>query len=182
MLKRGPEACPVGRVPAAEIEVAVIDQLRGIFRQPEIVVGTWRAARAEQDDVTEDEAREALMQLDPLWDELFPAEQARIVQLRAFRWRKMLDDGVHATLEDLAKVRGIAKTYVSRIPPAHAARAGHRGVDPRRASAGGDAARGSAGGISACLGDATPILGASQPLSHIGDRRQSAPPLLRRPY
>ena len=81
VLKRGPEACPVGRVPAAEIEAAVIDQLRGIFRQPEIIVGTWRAARAEQDDITEDEAREALLQLDPLWDELFPAEQARIVQL-----------------------------------------------------------------------------------------------------
>jgi DNA invertase Pin-like site-specific DNA recombinase len=81
VLKRGPEACPVGRVPAAEIEGAVIDQLRGIFRQPEIIVGTWRAARAQQDDITEDEAREALTQLDPLWDELFPAEQARIVQL-----------------------------------------------------------------------------------------------------
>ena len=81
MLKRGPEACPVGRVPAAEIEAAVIDQLRGILRQPEIVVGTWRAARAEEDDVTEDEVREALLQLDPLWNELFPVEQARIVQL-----------------------------------------------------------------------------------------------------
>ncbi len=81
MLKRGPEACLVGRVPAAEIETAVIDQLRGIFRQPEIIIGTWRAARAEQDDFTEHEAREALTELDPLWDELFPAEQARIVQL-----------------------------------------------------------------------------------------------------
>jgi hypothetical protein len=81
VLKRGPDACPVGRVPAAEIEAAVIDQLRGVFRQPEVVVGTWRAARAEQDDITEHEAREALTQLDALWDELFPAEQARIVQL-----------------------------------------------------------------------------------------------------
>jgi hypothetical protein len=81
VLKRGPEAFPVGRVPAAEIEAAVIDQLRGIFRQPETIVGTWRAVRAEQDDITEDDAREALLQLDPLWDELFPAEQARIVQL-----------------------------------------------------------------------------------------------------
>jgi site-specific DNA recombinase len=72
---------PVGRVPAAEIEAAVIDQLRGIFRQPGIIIGTWRAARAEQDDITEDEAREALLQLHPIWDELFPAEQARIVQL-----------------------------------------------------------------------------------------------------
>jgi hypothetical protein len=59
----------------------VIDQLRGIFRQPEIIIGTWRAARAERDDIAEDEAREALLELDPLWDELFPAEQARIVQL-----------------------------------------------------------------------------------------------------
>jgi hypothetical protein len=81
VLKCGPDACQVGRVPAAEIEAAVIDQLRGIFRQPEIVIGTWRAARAEQEDVAEDEAREALTQLDPLWVELFPAEQARIVQL-----------------------------------------------------------------------------------------------------
>jgi len=81
VLKRGPEPCPVGRVPAAEIEAAIIDQLRGVFRQPEIVVATWRAARAEQDDITEHEGRAALLQLDPLWDELFPAEQARIVQL-----------------------------------------------------------------------------------------------------
>jgi hypothetical protein len=31
-------------------------------------------ARAEQDDITEPDARAALQQLDPLWDELFPAE------------------------------------------------------------------------------------------------------------
>jgi hypothetical protein len=34
---------------------------------------------------------------------------------RAFRWRKMLDTGVHATLEDLARVRGVNATYVSRV-------------------------------------------------------------------
>ena len=34
---------------------------------------------------------------------------------RAFRWRKMLDDGVHATLEDLARAKGVAPSYVSRI-------------------------------------------------------------------
>ena len=34
---------------------------------------------------------------------------------RAFRWRKMLDDGVHATLEDLARAKGVAPTYVSRM-------------------------------------------------------------------
>jgi site-specific DNA recombinase len=81
LLKRGSEACPLGPVPAAEIETAVIDQLRGICRQPEIIVSTWRTARDKQDGFTEDEAREALTQLDPMWNELFPAEQARILQL-----------------------------------------------------------------------------------------------------
>ena len=81
VLQHGRDACPIGRVPAAEIEAVVIEQLRGVFRQPEIIVGTWRAAREEATDVTEAEVREALLQLDPLWDELFPAEQARIVQL-----------------------------------------------------------------------------------------------------
>jgi hypothetical protein len=75
------EPAPVGRVPAGELEAAVIDQLRTVFRQPEIVAGTWRAARVHADDITEDDARAALQQLDPLWDECFPAEQARIVAL-----------------------------------------------------------------------------------------------------
>ena len=34
---------------------------------------------------------------------------------RAFRWRKMLDTGVHATLEDLARAKGVHATYVSRV-------------------------------------------------------------------
>jgi hypothetical protein len=39
------------------------------------------AARAEMPELTEDDAREALERLDPLWDELFPVEQARIIRL-----------------------------------------------------------------------------------------------------
>lgn len=34
---------------------------------------------------------------------------------RAFRWRKMLDTGMHATLEDLARAKGVAPSYVSGI-------------------------------------------------------------------
>ncbi|MEI2707374.1 MAG: recombinase zinc beta ribbon domain-containing protein [Ilumatobacteraceae bacterium] len=81
VLKHGAGACPVGRVPAGEIEAAVIDQLRAVFRQPEIVAGTFRAARTQEEDITEADAREAVTRLDPLWDELFPAEQARIAAL-----------------------------------------------------------------------------------------------------
>ena len=68
-------------MPAAEIEPAVVDQLRGILQAPEVIVATWRAARSQQGGLTEAEVREALLSLDPVWDELFPAEQARIVQL-----------------------------------------------------------------------------------------------------
>ena len=81
VLKRDAEACTVRRVPAAEIENAVVDQLRGLLRSPEIIVGTWRAVRQSMGGIDEAEVREALERLDPLWDELFPAEQARIVQL-----------------------------------------------------------------------------------------------------
>lgn len=45
------------------------------------MVRTWRTARRNLDTITEVEVRDAFEQLDPLWDELFPAEQARIVQL-----------------------------------------------------------------------------------------------------
>ncbi len=80
VLKRDADSCTVRRVPAAEIESAVVDQLRGLLRAPEIIVRTWRAAKS-MGDISEADVRDALERLDPLWDELFPAEQARIVQL-----------------------------------------------------------------------------------------------------
>ena len=45
------------------------------------MVGTWLAARDEAPDLSEAEVRDALHELEPLWDELFPAERARIVRL-----------------------------------------------------------------------------------------------------
>ena len=68
-------------MPAAEIEAAVVHELRALLRAPEVVVVAWRAARDRDAEVTENDVREALHGLDPLWDELFPAEQARLVQL-----------------------------------------------------------------------------------------------------
>jgi site-specific DNA recombinase len=104
VLKRGADACPVGRVPAAEIEGAVVDLLRGLFRAPEVIVGTWRSARPEIDGLSEAEVREALEVLDPLWDELFPAEQARIVHLLVDR----VEVGV-AGLKVRLRVQGLAR-------------------------------------------------------------------------
>ena len=80
-MKRGGSDCPVRQVPAAEIERIVVDQIRMVLRSPEIVVQTWRAARKQRPEVTENDVRAALTQFDELWTELFPAEQARIVEL-----------------------------------------------------------------------------------------------------
>jgi hypothetical protein len=79
VLKHGAGSCPVGRIAAAEVEGAVIAQVRTLLRAPEVVVATWKQARTE--GISEEEVREALARLDPLWEELFPAEQARVIQL-----------------------------------------------------------------------------------------------------
>ncbi len=59
----------------------MLDQLRALLLQPEVVVGTWRAAQAEAPDLAEDAVLDALDRLDPLWSELFPADQERLIRL-----------------------------------------------------------------------------------------------------
>jgi site-specific DNA recombinase len=81
VMKRGTEACPIRQVPAAEIERIVIDQIRSLLQTPEVIVHTWRAARKANRDLAERDVRDALLEFEPLWNELFPAEQARIVEL-----------------------------------------------------------------------------------------------------
>lgn len=80
-MKQGGSDCPVRQVPAAEIERIVLDQLRMLLQTPEIIVQTWRAARKHITELTENDVRSALVEFDALWNELFPAEQARIVEL-----------------------------------------------------------------------------------------------------
>jgi len=81
LLKHDAPECTVRRVPAAEIEGAVIDQVRGLLRSPEIIVRTWRAGKQLVAGLRESTVRAALQRLDPVWEELFPAEQARVIQL-----------------------------------------------------------------------------------------------------
>jgi DNA invertase Pin-like site-specific DNA recombinase len=75
------ELASLRRIAAGEIERAVIDQIKVLVRTPEIIVQTWRIARTTASELTEAQVRNALHSFDPLWHELFPAEQARIVQL-----------------------------------------------------------------------------------------------------
>lgn len=114
VLKSGPDSCPIGRIPAAEIEAVVIDQLRKLFRAPEVIVQTWLTARASNAAITEMDVREALFEFDGLWDQLFPAEQARIVQLLVERVSITTEgaevsfrtEGMESILRELRPVQG----------------------------------------------------------------------------
>ena len=79
-IHQGHSECAVASVPAAEVEEAVIAQVRHLLCTPEVIARVWAAARPES-AVPEREVVETITAFAPLWDELFPAEQARIVRL-----------------------------------------------------------------------------------------------------
>jgi site-specific DNA recombinase len=96
-IKNGPSACPIRRVPAAQIEAVVIAQIKTMVQTPEIIVATWRAARKSIKGLTENQVGDELRHFDELWSQLFPAEQARIVQLLVVRV-DLSDKGADITL------------------------------------------------------------------------------------
>ncbi|MDD3028815.1 MAG: recombinase family protein [Alphaproteobacteria bacterium] len=75
------ESCPIGSVSAGELENIVVAQLRHVFLRPEIIIKTWEKAHAQDKSLTEQEIKNALYNIEPIWNELFPAEQARIVNM-----------------------------------------------------------------------------------------------------
>jgi len=106
----------IARVPAGEIEGMVLAQVKALLLQPEVVVGTWRAAGAALPGITESDVVAALQHFAPLWDELFPAEQARIVRLLVDRVEigedgadvRLRLDGLASLVRDLGSERQAA--------------------------------------------------------------------------
>ena len=97
-------------VPAAEVEEAVVAQVRHLLHSPEIIARTWAAAKREGDEaIPERDVVKAITDLAPLWDALFPAEQARIVRLLVERIDLSPDgmqvrlraEGLHGLVEEL---------------------------------------------------------------------------------
>ena len=83
--KNGHKACKLCSVAAGEIEALVVQHVRNILRSPEMVVKTWEEGRKINDEIHERDVAESLRQLDPVWEELFPAEQQRLIQLLVAR-------------------------------------------------------------------------------------------------
>jgi DNA invertase Pin-like site-specific DNA recombinase len=80
-LKKACEGCPIGHVPAGELEAVVFGQLKAMFKTPEMIVRVWEQAREYDPNVKEFHIRDAFCDIDRIWDELFPVEQERIVRL-----------------------------------------------------------------------------------------------------
>ena len=76
----GDETAPT-RLAAGMVEEAVVIEIRRILQTPEVVTQVLSALRTNTADISEADALGALHEFDTLWAQLFPAEQARIVQL-----------------------------------------------------------------------------------------------------
>lgn len=123
--KNGADTCPVKSVPAGEVEGAVMTQLRRVFGAPETVARTHRAVceRRSQSEiilpkVSEEDVRRALQDVECVWEELYPAEQMRIVRLLVDRVMVMdgevsvtiRADGLHSLLSEMRSRGGIVQT------------------------------------------------------------------------
>lgn len=79
--KQGAGASDLPRFPAAELESAITDQVLGLLKTQEIAKQVADYAIERDSALDEAKVTVALTQMTEIWDELFPDEQARIIQL-----------------------------------------------------------------------------------------------------
>ncbi|WP_036282598.1 recombinase family protein [Methylocystis sp. ATCC 49242] len=83
LIKNRATSAPTGpqRLPAGMVEGVVIGEMRRMLRTPEVAARAIEALRNAGQEPDEKAVVSALAGFDELWGSLFPAEQARIVQL-----------------------------------------------------------------------------------------------------
>ena len=69
------------RLAAGMVEDAVSTEIRRILQTPEVVTQVFAAMKRDSGGASEADAIAALREFKALWSQLFPAEQARIIQL-----------------------------------------------------------------------------------------------------
>jgi site-specific DNA recombinase len=122
--RRGHDTCPVRSIAASEVEGLVLEQVRRLLGSPDLVARTITAVRrdhdaAEEPALEESDVMEALGALQPVWDELYPAEQARIMRLLIERI-EVAPDGISVTLH-AAGIRSLVAELADQEAPALAA-------------------------------------------------------------
>ena len=83
--KKSHADCPLPNIPAGEIEELVFDHIRAVIKTPELVARIWKMANEDENNITEQAITAALQRIDPVWDQLFPGEKTRIIQLLVAR-------------------------------------------------------------------------------------------------
>ena len=86
-------------------------EIRRVLRTPETTAQV--IAKLDRDDIPDADAIAALQQFPQLWDQLFPAEQARIIQLLVRRVTitaeglvmDLRTDGIAGVMRDLMTLR-----------------------------------------------------------------------------
>ena len=117
--RSGHDTFPVRSIAANEVEGLVLGQVRRLLATPELIARTITAVRREDEPaedaiVEEREIIEALGALEPVWDELYPAEQARILRLLIERM-DVAPDGISVTLH-AAGIRSLVRSWQARRP------------------------------------------------------------------
>jgi DNA invertase Pin-like site-specific DNA recombinase len=69
------------RLPAIDVEAHVVEQMRGVLRAPDLKTRVAQVMRQRDAQVDEAKVCVAMLQVDKIWDQLFPVEQERIVRL-----------------------------------------------------------------------------------------------------
>lgn len=112
-MRKGVNSSKTQPLPAAEVDAVVLRQVFLALQRPEMVISVWQAMKAMQPNGKEwDEAQVfvAMRQMATVWEQLFPAEQHRILRLMIERvqfredgldivWR---DDGWQAFAAEMA--------------------------------------------------------------------------------
>ncbi len=80
-LKGRCKAFAIKRIAAGEIENLVLTEMQTIFLAPEMILDVWHATIKEGGDMKASEIQAALSNLAPVWAELFPKEQQRLINL-----------------------------------------------------------------------------------------------------
>ena len=80
-LRFGADASDAARVPAEPIEELVLAQVHAVLRAPESVQAVWDAVREQHSSLSEPEVVLQLREIGAVWEQLFPEERRRIIQL-----------------------------------------------------------------------------------------------------
>ncbi|MBP7709878.1 MAG: recombinase family protein [Rickettsiales bacterium] len=72
------DSCAVGRISATEAENLVTNQVLNLLKKPEFIVNTISQSAGK---IQESVVINSFKQIEKVWDELFPIEQARIISL-----------------------------------------------------------------------------------------------------